>query len=229
MQNWHEERLIIWTLSLNDPGGCFECLRQRLCHAHLLLMPSRQQVYWQGSLAPLWRQSALLLLLTFKVLENTPSRFDFWTVRWPGRRIKIHQTRPRTLKSGGNSLGVAGADRFIILREGDPPSRKCRRASHAGFVGLAGSYREGGGVSQRTASVHPDQVRQRQRLEGCKAPLGAPARCIPRQRAPAYARARARRRPADPGGRRPTGREGPFVVTNMSLVYFSRLLPIPTS
>ena len=145
MQNWHEERLIIWTLSLNDPGGCFECLRQCLCHAHLLLMPSRQQVYWQGSLAPLWRQSALLLLLTFKVLENTPSRFDFWTVRLPGRRIKIHQTRPRTLKSGGHSLGVAGADRFIILREGDPPSRKCRRASHAGFVGLAGSYREGGG------------------------------------------------------------------------------------
>ena len=47
----------------------------------LLLMPSGQQVYWQGYPAPLWRQCALLLLLTFKVLEDTLSSFDLWTER----------------------------------------------------------------------------------------------------------------------------------------------------
>jgi hypothetical protein len=47
----------------------------------LLLMPSGQQVYWQGYPAPLWRQRALLLLLTFKVLEDTLSSFDLWTER----------------------------------------------------------------------------------------------------------------------------------------------------
>ena len=66
--------VIIWTLSVNDRGGCFECLRQRPWP--LLLMPNGQQVYWQGYPAPLWRQCAFLLLLTFKVLEDTLSSFE---------------------------------------------------------------------------------------------------------------------------------------------------------